>query len=123
MPAGSLALVQARSTRRGPCRRSLACSGLWATRHRLAILRHLELGEHRVVDLMKHLGPCAVHGIHASGVPARLRVGNPRPRGRASMFSLTQPELVREVLASSEGLLAATGDAATLCPSSAPESA
>ncbi len=32
------------------------------------------------------------------------------------MFALTQPELVVEVLRATEGVLAATGDAVTLCP-------
>lgn len=82
---------------------------------RLAILRHLALGEHRVVDLMTHLG---LAQSTVSTHPACLRgcgLVSSRPQGRASMFSLTQPELVREVLAAAEGLLAATGDAVTLC--------
>ncbi len=37
------------------------------------------------------------------------------------MFSLTQPELVGEVLAAAEGLLAATEDAVTLCPTTGRE--
>lgn len=50
---------------------------------RLAILRLLALGEHRVVTS--------------------------RAQGRASVFSLAQPELVL-------GVLAAAGDAVSLCP-------
>lgn len=38
-----------------------------------------------------------------------------RPQGRASLFSLTQPELVVKVLAAAEELLASTGDAVVLC--------
>ena len=37
---------------------------------RLAILRHLALGEHRVVDLTAHLGLAPVDGVGASGLPA-----------------------------------------------------
>ncbi len=83
---------------------------------RLAILRHLALGEHRVVDLTAHLG------LAQSTVSKHLAclrdcgLVSSRPVGRASMFSLTEPELVMDVLRAAEVLLAATGDAVTLCP-------
>src|SRR3712207_569853 len=83
---------------------------------RLAILRHLTLGEHRVVDLTAHLG------LAQSTVSAHLAclrdcgLVTSRPQGRASMWSLaTAPELL-EVLAAAERLLAVTGDAVALCP-------
>lgn len=83
---------------------------------RLAILRHLALGEHRVVELTAHLR------LAQSTVSKHLSclrdcgLVTSRPQGRASMFSLTQPDRVLEVLGAAEGLLAATGDAVTLCP-------
>lgn len=83
---------------------------------RLAILRHLALGEHKVVDLTAHLG------LAQSTVSAHLaclrdcELVTSRPRGRASLWSLScRPELV-DVLAAAEALLAATGDAVVLCP-------
>ena len=83
---------------------------------RLAILRHLALGEHRVVELTAHLG------LAQSTVSAHLAclrdcgLVTSRPQGRASMWSLaTAPELL-DVLAAAERLLAATGDAVVLCP-------
>jgi DNA-binding transcriptional ArsR family regulator len=82
---------------------------------RLAILRHLALGEHRVVDLTAHLG------LAQSTVSAHLAclrdcgLVTSRPKGRASLFSLARPELL-DLLASAERLLAATGDAVVLCP-------
>ena len=83
---------------------------------RLAILRHLALGEHKVVDLTAHLG------LAQSTVSAHLAclrdcgLVTSRPRGRASMWSLsTAPELLG-VLAAAERLLAVTGDAVALCP-------
>lgn len=83
---------------------------------RLAILRHLALGEHRVVDLMRHMGLAqSTVSTHLACLRGCGLVSS-RPQGRASLFSLTQPELVGEVLAAAEGLLAATGDAVTLCP-------
>ncbi|MGH3367595.1 MAG: ArsR/SmtB family transcription factor [Nocardioidaceae bacterium] len=83
---------------------------------RLAILRHLALGEHRVVDLTAHLG------LAQSTVSKHLAclrdcgLVTSRPQGRASVFSLAHPAAVLEVLAAAERLLEATGDAVTLCP-------
>jgi ArsR family transcriptional regulator, cadmium/lead-responsive transcriptional repressor len=83
---------------------------------RLAILRHLALGEHRVVDLTAHLE------LAQSTVSAHLAclrdcgLATSRPQGRASLFSLTHPEPILAVLAAAEQLLAATGDAVVLCP-------
>lgn len=82
---------------------------------RLAILQHLALGEHRVVDLTAHLG------LAQSTVSAHLAclrdcgLVKSRPEGRASMFSLTHRELLA-LLSAAEKLLAATGDAVVLCP-------
>lgn len=82
---------------------------------RLAILQHLSLGEHRVVDLRRHLG------LAQSTVSKHLAclkdcgLVTSRPVGRASVFSLTHPEALGRVLAAAEELLALTGDAVTLC--------
>lgn len=83
---------------------------------RLAILRHLMLGEHRVVDLTAHLG------LAQSTVSAHLAclrdcgLVTSRPQGRASMFSLAAAPELMQVLAAAERLLAVTGDAVELCP-------
>lgn len=83
---------------------------------RMAILRHLLLGEHNVADLTEHLG------LAQSTVSKHLAclrdcgLVESRPVGRASMFVLTQPEAVLKVFAAAEELLAATGDAVVLCP-------
>ena len=82
---------------------------------RLSILRHLALGDHRVLELTAHLG---LAQSTVSGHLACLKdcgLVESRPQGRASVFSLAHPELL-ELLASAESLLAATGDAVTLCP-------
>lgn len=86
---------------------------------RLAILRHLALGEHRVVDLVAHLG------LAQSTVSAHLAclrdcgLVESRSVGRASVFSLCHGAALIEVLAAAERLLAATGDAVVLCPATA----
>jgi DNA-binding transcriptional ArsR family regulator len=83
---------------------------------RLAILRHLALGEHRVVDLTGHLD------LAQSTVSKHLAclrdcgLVESRPEGRASVFSLTHPEATLAVLESAERLLGLTGDAVALCP-------
>jgi DNA-binding transcriptional ArsR family regulator len=83
---------------------------------RLAILRHLSLGEHRVVDLTEHLG------LAQSTVSKHLAclrdcgLVESRPVGRASLFSLTTRNELLELLAAAERLLALTGDAVDLCP-------
>lgn len=83
---------------------------------RVAILRHLLLGEHNVAQLTKHLG------LAQSTVSRHLiclrdcGLVESRPVGRSSVFSVTQPAAVRRVFAATEDLLAATGDAVLLCP-------
>jgi DNA-binding transcriptional ArsR family regulator len=82
---------------------------------RIAILRHLLLGEHRVTDLTAHLG------LAQSTVSKHLAclkdcgLVTSRPEGRASMFSLTHPEALNELFAAAERLLVLTGDAVALC--------
>ena len=83
---------------------------------RLAIVRHVALGEHRVVDLTEHLG------LAQSTVSKHLAclrdcgLVESRPQGRASLFSLTHPEATLELLTAAERLLGLTGDAVVLCP-------
>lgn len=83
---------------------------------RLSILRHLALGEHRVVELTAHLG------LAQSTVSKHLAclkdcgLVDSRPAGRASVFSLTHPEALQLVLAAAEELLELTGEAVVLLP-------
>jgi DNA-binding transcriptional ArsR family regulator len=86
--------------------------------NRLAILRHLTLGEHRVVDLTAHLGlaQSTVSKHLACLRDCGLVVS--RPEGRASLFRLSEPEAMLEVFGAAERLLALTGDAVALCPTS-----
>ena len=85
---------------------------------RLAILRHLALGEHRVVDLTTHLGlPQSTTSTHLRCLK-QCGLVDSRPEGRASVFFLTHPEELMELLAAAERLLDRTGDAVALCPTS-----
>ncbi|WP_425484424.1 ArsR/SmtB family transcription factor [Cellulomonas humilata] len=83
---------------------------------RLVILQHLALGEHRVVDLVEHLG-LAQSTVSKHLVCLRdCGLVSSRAQGRASVFSLTHPEALMDVFAAAERLLDLTGDAVTLCP-------
>lgn len=83
---------------------------------RLVILQHLQLGEHRVVDLTAHLG------LSQSTVSKHLAclretgMVTARSEGRASVYSLAHPEALVDLLSAAERVLELTGDAVTLCP-------
>ncbi len=80
---------------------------------RLLILRHLARGEHRVVDLMSHLG---LAQSTVSGHLACLRdcgLVRSRARGRASLYSLARPELL-DLFGATESFLEATGERVVL---------
>lgn len=83
---------------------------------RLVILQHLQLGEHRVVDLTEHLGLSqSTVSKHLSCLRECGLVGF-RAEGRASVYSLNHSEEVIALLTSAEKLLALTGSAVRLCP-------
>lgn len=82
---------------------------------RLRIVQRLARGQARVVDLTNDL---SLAQSTVSKHLACLRdcgLVDYRPVGRASVYSLTRPELF-DLLASAEQLLAATGNAVALCP-------
>lgn len=93
-----------------------------ADQTRLAIAQRLTAGEARVVDLVAALG-LAQSTVSAHVACLRdcgLVAG--RPEGRQVFYSLARPELL-ELLAASERLLAATGEAVALCPNYGTDSA
>ena len=83
---------------------------------RIAILRHLALGEHRVVDLTAHLG------LAQSTVSKHLAclrdcgLVTARPQGRATVYSLNHADALMDLWEAAERLLDLTGEAVTLCP-------
>lgn len=86
--------------------------------NRLAILQHLSLGEHRVVDLTAHLGLAQSTVSKHLACLRECGLVESRADGRASVFSLTHPEALTDVFAAAERLLALTGDAVALCRTS-----
>ena len=85
---------------------------------RVAILRHLLLGEHNVSQLTAHLGLAQSTVSKHLGCLRDCGLVESRPVGRSSVFALTHPDAVLHLLSAAEGLLAATGDAVVLCPTS-----
>ncbi|MDT0187913.1 metalloregulator ArsR/SmtB family transcription factor [Microbacterium sp. ARD31] len=82
---------------------------------RLAILQRLSEGDQRVVDLVNHLGmPQSSCSKHLACLKDCGLVTS-RAQGRASVYSLTHPELVRRLFAAADDLLEATGEAVALC--------
>lgn len=83
---------------------------------RLALLRHLLLGEHHVRELTDHLG---LAQSTVSGHLACLRdcgLVSSRAVGRASSYAVTEPALVEVLLRGASRLLDATDDQVTFCP-------
>ncbi|MFC7487118.1 ArsR/SmtB family transcription factor [Knoellia sp. CPCC 206453] len=89
---------------------------------RVRLLQHLLLGEHRVVELTGHLGLAQSTVSQHLACLRECGLVTSRAVGRSSAYSLTHPELVTRTFAAAEELLAATGDAVTLCPTSGIES-
>nr|WP_040158239.1 metalloregulator ArsR/SmtB family transcription factor [Mobilicoccus massiliensis] len=83
---------------------------------RLAILQHLASGEHRVRDLVEHLGLAQstvskhIAFLHECGLVTQ------RPEGRATWYALENPARLRTLIAAARDILRATGSEAVLCP-------
>lgn len=87
----------------------------FSDRSRVAIVQHLMLGEHRVVDLVQHLGLAQSTVSQHLACLVDCGIAQVRPQGRASVYSLAHPDATLELLAAAEKMLALTGDAVTLC--------
>jgi len=79
---------------------------------RLAILEHLFLGEHRVVELVAHLGLAQSTVSQHLSCLRDCGLVTSRAQGRSSHYSLTDPVRVRSLLTEAAGLLTATGGVA-----------
>jgi ArsR family transcriptional regulator, cadmium/lead-responsive transcriptional repressor len=82
---------------------------------RLAIVRRLNEGEARVVDLVTELGLAQSTVSKHLACLRDCQLVDFRIEGRQSFYSLAQPPL-QELLSAAEGLLEATGSAVALCP-------
>jgi DNA-binding transcriptional ArsR family regulator len=82
---------------------------------RLTLVQHLLGGEHRVVDLVGHLGLAQSTVSKHLACLVDCGIAQVRAEGRSSYYSLTHPEATLALLSAAEGLLALTGDAVELC--------
>ncbi|WP_191280292.1 ArsR/SmtB family transcription factor [Nocardioides flavus (ex Wang et al. 2016)] len=82
---------------------------------RLGILRHLALGEHRVVDLTAHLGLAQSTVSEHLACLRDCGLVQVRAVGRSSVYSLAHPDTTAMLLAAAEQLLRDTGEAVALC--------
>lgn len=88
----------------------------FSDRSRLTIVQHLALGEHRVVDLTRHLGLAQSTVSRHLACLLDCGIVTVRPEGRASVYALAHPVPTMDLLRVAEQLLGLTGDAVTLCP-------
>lgn len=82
---------------------------------RLAIVQHLASGEHRVTDLVQHMGLAQSTVSQHVGFLLECGLVTPRLAGRSTWYSLARPDLLGELVAAAERVLAATGTSAVLC--------
>lgn len=82
---------------------------------RLAVLQHLAWGEHRVRDLVEHIGLAQSTVSKHLGFLLDCHLVTVRPEGRSSWYSLSEPAAISSLIAAAEGLLEATGRKAELC--------
>ena len=82
---------------------------------RLAVLQHLASGEHRVRDLVAHMGLAQSTVSKHLSFLAQCGLIRSRPEGRATWYSLTHPHELTGLIAAAEQLLGATGTRAVLC--------
>lgn len=82
---------------------------------RLAVLQHLASGEHRVRDLVEHIG--LAQSTVSRHLAYLLECGliELRPHGRSSWYSLADPVRLSAFIAAAEALLESTGKRAVLC--------
>lgn len=95
-----------------------ACAHLFsavADPTRLAVLQHLASGEHRVRDLVAHLGLAQSTVSRHLAFLLECSLVEVRPAGRSSWYSLADPVRLSALVASAEALLESTGKRAVLC--------
>ena len=80
---------------------------------RLAILRHLHGGEHRVVELTEHLGLAQSTVSQHLAILRSAGLISSHSHGRATVSRIEYPEAIEKVLAATESLAAVIADSST----------
>ncbi|MCW1804483.1 MULTISPECIES: ArsR/SmtB family transcription factor [Brachybacterium] len=81
---------------------------------RLALIRHLATGEHRVRDLVDHMHLAQSTVSNHLACLRDCGVVTTRAEGRASWFSLADPSRLADVLEAADRLLDASGSSLSL---------
>ncbi|MEI3866380.1 metalloregulator ArsR/SmtB family transcription factor [Microbacterium sp. CCNWLW134] len=81
---------------------------------RLAVLQHLASGEHRVRDLVEHIGLAQSTVSRHLSFLLECRLVAVRPEGRSSWYALTEPASTAALINAAQSLLRATGTHAQL---------
>lgn len=79
---------------------------------RLALLEHLMLGEHRVVDLVEHLGLAQSTVSQHLACLRECGLITSRPVGRASLHAVADPDGIRHLIDAAHRILERSGHAA-----------
>lgn len=82
---------------------------------RLAIVQHLATGEHRVRDLVEHMGLAQSTVSKHIAFLAECGIVRMRPQGRSSWYALADSDRLRALMNAAQELLAETGTPASLC--------
>lgn len=82
---------------------------------RLAILQHLSLGPHRVRDLVEHMDFAQSTVSKHLACLRECGLVDVETQGRASWFSLSEPEGLAGLLTAAQLLLSHTGSQVSLC--------
>ena len=82
---------------------------------RLAVLQHLSSGEHRVRELVEHIGLAQSTVSKHLGFLLECKLVTVRPEGRSSWYSLAEPSATAALINAAEFLLTSTGTRAVLC--------
>lgn len=82
---------------------------------RLAVLQHLSWGEHRVRDLVEHIGLAQSTVSKHLAFLLECRLVTVHPDGRSSWYALSDQSAIASLIAAAEELLDATGTKAELC--------
>ena len=82
---------------------------------RLAVLQQLASGQHRVRDLVDHMGFAQSTVSRHLSFLSDCRLITMQPEGRSSWYSLADPARLRSLIASAEDLLGAAGTHSQLC--------
>ncbi len=82
---------------------------------RLAVVQHLASGEHRVRDLVGHMGFAQSTVSKHLGFLLECGLATTRPEGRSTWYSLADPTRLKNLIAAAETLLNAGGSHAVLC--------